>query len=258
LKLPDRSAKPRSTGLTMVIDSGHQSSEEFGRIIHDYGEYIDMVKFSFGTAVVVPLAVLERKMRCLQEHHIDYYFGGKLAEAHILQNSFEGYLELVREYRCGFVEISNGTLPMSHTDKSKYVAQAAGKGLKVLSEVGYKDPARSKALSAQDWIAAIRQDFEAGASYVITEARESGTSGLADTDGRMRIAVVKDILESDIPVERIIFEAPTTQLQTGFIERLGANANLGNIAVNDVIALETLRVGLRSDTLLLAKPSERI
>jgi phosphosulfolactate synthase len=256
LQPSDRTAKPRSHGLTMIIDTASQSATEFNALVQDYNDSIDLVKFSFGSAAVTPLPILNRKTDQLRQQGIPYFFGGTFTELHILQRKFGEYLKLCQEYGCTLIEISNGTVPIDNAEKTRYITEAASSGLRVVSEVGYKDPKRSKALSARDWIEAIRADFAAGAEYVITEARESGTSGLADTEGHLRIAVLKDILESDLPLDRIIFEAPTKELQTGFIERLGSNVNLGNVALDDVIALESLRQGLRADTMLHFYKSE--
>ena len=147
------------------------------------------------------------------------------------------------------VEVSNGTIPMSNAEKARWVARLAGE-FTVVSEVGFKDQRRATTMTSAQWVDAIGEDLAAGAALVITEARESGRGGLCLPDGTPRVDVVDDVLDGGFDVDRLLFEAPTTELQCFFIKRLGASVNLGNIRADDVIALETLRLGLRSDTML--------
>lgn len=147
-----------------------------------------------------------------------------------------------------YVEVSNGTIAMSNAEKARWVA-ALAEEFTVISEVGFKDPGRAGDMSSQEWIDAIGRDLAAGACLVTTEARESGRSGLCRPDGQPRGDIVEDVLASGFDVERLMFEAPTKELQTWFISRLGASVNLGNVHAQDVLSLETLRLGLRSDTM---------
>jgi phosphosulfolactate synthase len=158
-------------------------------------------------------------------------------------------MDYCRRYGCRYAEISNGTIALSNADKAHLIERFAHE-FYVLSEVGYKDSERSLHLPPAQWIAYIREDLAAGAERVITEARESGTSGIARPNGEVRYGLIEEILSSGIDSNSLIFEAPNKGLQTYFIRRLGTNVNLANIAMQDVIALETLRLGLRSDTLL--------
>jgi phosphosulfolactate synthase len=151
------------------------------------------------------------------------------------------------------VEVSNGTVALSNEEKARYVSKLAGEFV-VFSEVGLKDTARSERMGTWDWVEYIRQDLEAGASLVIAEARESGRSGICHADGKLRSDVLDAILGSGADVDRLLFEAPTKDLQASFIRRIGPNVNLGNVAPGDVIGVETLRLGLRSDTLTAALP----
>ncbi|HWG72536.1 MAG TPA: phosphosulfolactate synthase [Acidimicrobiales bacterium] len=246
LDLPDRSAKPRHDGMTMVIDNG-LPQRFFADAVASAAPHIDVVKFGWGTAMVTP--DVERKFAVLREHGIAYYFGGTLFEKFVMQDRFESFLTLCRLCRCEVVEISNGTIPLSNTAKAAYVRKCADE-FTVLSEVGYKDPGRSEELTAGQWVDSIGEDLEAGATKVILEARESGRSGICQTDGSPRTDLVDAIVGCGVASERLIFEAPTKDLQTHFIALIGANVNLGNIAPEDVIGLETLRLGLRADTLL--------
>lgn len=246
LELPQRSAKPRSTGLTMVIDGGAPTGY-FLDAMHSTAPLIDVVKFGWGTALVTP--GLADKLACLRELGIRYYFGGTLFEKFVAQDRFEAYLDFVRAAGADTVEISNGTIPLSNTGKAAYIRKCADE-FDVLSEVGFKDADRSQRLSPSQWVDCINEDLEAGSSMVITEARESGRSGICRPDGELRWGLIEDILVSGIDSDRLLFEAPNKALQTHFITRVGANVNLGNIPLDDVIGVETLRLGLRADTLL--------
>jgi phosphosulfolactate synthase len=246
LALPPRSGKPRHRGLTMVIDNGMPAGA-FVDAIDSAAPYIDFVKFGWGTALVTPQ--LADKMALLNEHDIAVFFGGTLFEKFAVQDRFEDYLQFCHDQGCRVIEISNGTIPLPNEEKARFIARAASEFV-VLSEVGYKDQERSQAMDAARWVEFIEQDLEAGASLVITEARESGRSGICTSDGEVRADLVESILASAVDPDRLIFEAPTKDLQTFFVTRLGADANLGNIPATDVLAAETLRLGLRGDTLL--------
>jgi phosphosulfolactate synthase len=246
LDLPPRPPKPRRTGLTMVIDNGLPNGY-FADAVASASSYIDVVKFGWGTCLVT--RDLGRKIACLHEHGIRFCFGGTLFEKFVVQGHFEAFLDLCRRWRCDLVEISNGTIDLPNADKAEYIRRCVGEFV-VVSEVGFKDAARAEQQSSPDWVDSIAQDLAAGASLVITEARESGRSGICRSDGELRWDLVEDILSSGVDPDRLLFEAPTKSLQTHFITRLGPNVNLGNITVSDVIALETLRLGLRADTLL--------
>lgn len=234
-----------TNGLTMVIDSGLPTGA-FIDVVKSHGEYIDLVKFGWGTALVT--RELDRKTRVLAEAGIGFYFGGTLFEHHVWTDQLDEYLRLVEDTGATHIEVSNGTIPLDQHSKAEYV-QRMSRYRPVLSEVGYKDTGRSAQLTPADWVGALREDLDAGAVLVITEARESGRSGIAQPDGHLRADVLDAVIES-IDVGRVLFEAPTKELQVELITTLGPGVNLGNIATDDVIALETLRRGLRGDTLL--------
>lgn len=246
LQLPERTVKPRASGLTMVIDGGLPTGY-FVDAVSSAAEYIDMVKFGWGTALVTPR--IHEKISCLKDLGVPYYFGGTLFEKYVAQDRFEAFLDFVRAAGADTVEVSNGTIPLSNTAKAAYVRKCADE-FRVLSEVGFKDADRSQRLSPSQWVDCIGEDLEAGASLVITESRESGRSGICRPDGEIRWGLIEDILGSGVDVDRLLFEAPNKSLQTHFVTRVGPNANLGNIAADQVIGLETLRTGLRSDTLM--------
>jgi phosphosulfolactate synthase len=245
LHLPVRESAPRATGLTMMIDPGLFTGQ-FTDAVESVGEYVDLVKFGWGTALVT--RDIKRKIDVLREAGITFYFGGTLFERFAMEGMVEEFRDLCAALGATHVEVSNGTIPMDNAEKAHWITRLAA-DFTVISEVGFKDQGRAAEMGADEWIEAIRSDFAAGASVVTTEARESGRSGLCTADGRPRDDVVEDVLASGVDVGRMLFEAPTKELQVWFLRRLGAAANLGNVAADDVIGLETLRLGLRSDTL---------
>ncbi len=234
-----------STGLTMVIDTGLPTGA-FTDLIASHGQYIDLVKFGWGTALITQ--DLDRKAAALTDAGIGFYFGGTLFEHHLWTGHLDGYLRLVERTGATHIEVSNGTIPLDQHMKAEYVRRMS-RYRPVLSEVGYKDSTRSAGLTPADWVDALREDLNAGAFLVITEARESGRSGIARADGHLRDDVLDAVLDN-VDTDRLMFEAPTKDLQVELITALGPRVNLGNIAVTDVIAVETLRRGLRGDTLL--------
>jgi phosphosulfolactate synthase len=245
LELPPRSTKPRREGITMVIDSG-MPHDYFRDAITTAAPYVDMVKFGWGTALVTPY--LELKLGVLRELGIPFYFGGTLFEKFVAQDRFDSYLDFCRGWGVALVEVSNGTIDLSNTAKAAYIRRCAEE-FSVISEVGFKNAQRSELLAPSGWVDCIREDLDAGASLVTTEARESGRSGICRADGSLRLGLIEDILHA-VPATHLLFEAPNKDLQVHFISRVGPEVNLGNIFPADVIALESLRLGLRADTLL--------
>jgi phosphosulfolactate synthase len=249
LQLPRRPRKPRQWGLTMVIDGGLPVG-----LVEDLaascGELIDLWKFGWGTSLVTPL--LDSKIDALRRAGIDFFFGGTLFEKFAIRERVDEYQAFCREHGCRYVEVSSGTIGISNQEKAEHVAQLARDGFLVLSEVGYKDPARSALLSPGEWVEAVLQDLAAGAYLVLIEARESGRSGICDERGELRPGVLEAIERRGL-TDSLIFEAPTKELQTTFIRRFGPKVNLGNVAPAEVIGVETLRLGLRSDTFDLSE-----
>lgn len=246
LDLPARTTRPRTTGLTMMLDGGIPT-RQFTDIIETWHPHVDLVKFGWGTALVTPH--LEAKLEVLRAFGIDYFFGGTLFEKYLAQDRFDDYVEMCEQARCPCVEVSNGTIPMSSTAKAGYIRRLAER-FTVLAEIGYKQADRDATLRPRDWVRSAHEDLAAGAAIVITETRESGTTGLARPDGTLKLEVLEALLDSGIRPGDLLFEAPSKSLQSSLISRLGPNVNLGNVAPTDLAALETLRLGLRSDTLL--------
>ena len=245
LHLPVRAAKPRRTGLTMVIDGGIGVAH-FADLLTSAAEYIDFVKFGWGTAVVT--RGLQAKIDVLTANEIGFYFGGTLFEKYVLQGRFDDFRRFCDGWSGRHVEVSNGTIPLSNSEKASYIRKLTG-DFTVISEVGYKDPGRSEQLPPRIWAEYIAEDLAAGASLVTLEARESGRSGICRPDGALRFGLVEDVLASGVGQDRLLFEAPSTSLQAYFVTRLGPDVNLGNVPASGVIGLETLRLGLRADTL---------
>jgi phosphosulfolactate synthase len=246
LRLPERPAKPRARGMTIVIDNGLPTGL-LGDYVETTGELIDFVKLGWGTPLVTPR--LDDKIALLARAGIPHFFGGTLFEKYLSRGAFDDFRAFCHQRGCRYVEVSNGTIDLPNDEKARYVEKLAA-DFTVMSEVGMKDSARSEAMGPEDWVRAMHQDVDAGASLVVAEARESGRSGICHPDGGIRQELVEAMLRSGIDADRLVFESPTKDLQTWFIRRLGPNVNLANIALADVIALETLRLGLRSDTLL--------
>ena len=245
LHLPVRAAKPRQTGLTMVIDGGIPLWH-FTDLVSSAAEYVDFVKFGWGTAVVT--SNLRAKIEVLNANEVGYYVGGTLFEKYVLQGRFDDFRKFCAEHECQHVEVSNGTISMSNSEKASYIRKLAD-DFTVVSEVGFKDPVRSEQLPPSMWVEYIDEDLEAGASLVTLEARESGRSGICRPDGALRFGLIEDVLVSGISQESLLFEAPTTALQAHFVTRIGPDVNLGNVPAQGIIGLETLRLGLRADTL---------
>ncbi len=245
LHLPRRADKPRGNGITMVIDGG-MPLVQFADTAASAAEYIDFVKFGWGTAIVT--STLREKIDILNNAGIGFYFGGTLFEKYVLQGLFDDFRQFCAKHGCRHVEVSNGTIPMSNSEKASYIRKLAD-DFTVVSEVGFKDPARSEQLPPSMWIDYVSEDLEAGASLVTLEARESGKSGICRPDGALRFGLIEDVLASGISPESLLFEAPSTSLQAYFITRIGPDVNLGNVPAQGVIGLETLRLGLRADTL---------
>lgn len=251
LQLPDRNAKPRATGVTMVIDTG-LSTNYFKDVIGSNAQYVDFVKFGWGTSVVSNN--INEKISFLRSENVSFYFGGTLFEKYILQDRFDQFRAMCQEFGCTHVEVSNGTIDLADDEKSKYVTELSNDFI-VISEVGSKMQMRSENMAPNKWIEYINDDITAGASLVTLETRESGHGGICRPNGELRFGLVEEILTSGIRTDSLLFEAPSMELQSFFVRRVGPNVNLGNIAATDVVGLETIRLGLRSETLQEFEPA---
>lgn len=241
--IPFRTAKPRIDGVTMVMDKG-LSIQEVHNFLSVSNPYVDLVKLGFGTSMVTPN--LKEKLKVYADNDMPVYLGGTLFEAFVIRNCFDEYLNMIQEFGLKHVEVSDGSIVIPHAEKCGYIEKLA-KHVNVLSEVGSKDAAHI--MPPYKWIELMKAELEAGSSYVIAEAREAGNVGIYRSSGEVREGLVQEIL-TQIPVEKIIWEAPQKAQQVYFLELCGCNVNLGNIAPNEVIPLEATRVGLRGDTFM--------
>lgn len=241
--LPLRSTKPRQHGITMVMDKG-LSIREVEDLLDTGADYIDIVKLGFGSSAITPR--LKEKLQVYRNASIPVYLGGTLLECFIARNMFEDYIRSIEKLGITHAEVSDGSLEMPHDEKCRYIEQLS-KHFTVLSEVGSKDA--EKIIPPYKWIELMKTELQAGSWKVIAEAREGGNVGIYRGSGEVRYGLVEEIL-TQVKAEDIIWEAPNKAQQVYFIKLLGTNVNLGNIATNEVIPLETLRLGLRGDTLL--------
>jgi phosphosulfolactate synthase len=239
--LPERAAKPRNHGITMVMDKG-LSLRQVEDFVEVAGDYTDIVKLGWATSFVTPN--LDKKLAIYREAGLPVYFGGTLFEAFIVRNQFDDYCRILDKYKLEYAEVSDGSIEIEHDIKCEYIRKLS-KQVTVISEVGSKDV--QKIFAPYKWIQLMKAEREAGSWKLIAEARESGNVGIYRDSGEVRQGLVDEIL-TQIPEEMIIWEAPQKAQQVWFIKLIGANVSLGNIAPADVIPLETLRLGIRSDT----------
>ena len=242
-QIPNRTPQPRQSGLTIISDKG-LSIAETENLLSVASMHIDMVKLAFGTAIVTPS--LKEKIELYQSYNLPVYFGGLLFEAYVIRNQLKDYIKLMETYNLSYVEISDGAINITHQEKCEYIKTFAEIGT-VISEIGSKDKDKVKITPPYKWIELMQAELNAGSKYVIAEAKETGDVGLYRDSGEVREGLVEEIL-TKIPAERIIWEAPLKDQQFYFISLLGCNANLANIATIDVIPLEAMRVGLRSES----------
>ena len=243
LTLPERTSKPRERGLTHVLDKGY-SLDQVRQFVEVAGDYVDIVKLGWGTAYVTPN--VGEKVALYQELGVPVCFGGTFLEVCLRQNKLAEFIKMVHQFGMTSVELSDGTVAMPEADKIALLKRLT-KEFRVLSEVGSKDA--EVVIAPYKWVDSIKRELEAGAWKVITEGRESGTVGVYQPGGEIKEGLIDEIREAVDP-DRLIFEAPIKQQQSWFIQHFGSNVNLGNIPPEEVISVETLRVGVRGDTLL--------
>jgi phosphosulfolactate synthase len=251
LDLPQRSPKPREKGITHVIDKG-LSVAEVEQLIEVAGDAVDLVKLGWGTALVT--ANLDAKLAAYRAHDIPVVLGGTLTELAIAQDRVEQLVAWLRELDLKHVEISDGTIELPHVRKLELIERLAADFV-VMSEVGSKD--ETAIMAPYVWVQQIESELAAGAWKVIAEARESGTAGIFRPNGEPRTGLIDEVVHA-VPAERLLFEAPRKSQQVWFLRHFGIDVNLGNIAPQDVLSLETLRLGLRADTAGNGLPSEPI
>jgi phosphosulfolactate synthase len=247
--IPERSVMPRNSGVTMMMDKG-MSLRETELFIEANGQYTDLAKFGFGTSMITP--DLKEKLKLYKSAGIRPYFGGTLFEVFIARNKFKDYRKLLDKFDLDLCEVSDGSIILNHEKKLEYISTLA-KDYTVLSEVGSKDA--GIIISPAKWIKMMSTELNAGSWKVIAEGRESGNVGVFRPNGTAHTYLINKII-SKIDPNDILWEAPKKTQQVWFIRLFGANVNLGNIAPNEVISLETLRLGLRGDTFFEFLPED--
>ncbi|HWI21800.1 MAG TPA: phosphosulfolactate synthase [Baekduia sp.] len=243
LELNGRSEKPRQTGLTHVLDKG-LSVREVDDLAEVAGRFTDIVKLGWGTALIT--GNLEAKLERYRAHGLIAMVGGTLVEIALRDGRIEELLAWLRELGIDHIEISDGSITLESSAKLALIERLASDGFVVLSEVGSKDS--QEIMAPYRWVELIEAELEAGAWKVITEARETGTAGIYRPDGEVRMGLIDEIAHAVDP-QRLLFEAPQREQQVWFLQRFGPEVSLGNIAPADVLTLETLRLGLRADTM---------
>jgi phosphosulfolactate synthase len=246
IEIMPRSQKPRTHGLTMVLDKGLGLFQ--AQDLMEAAEFIDIIKLGWTTPRFVAEGTLKRKISLYRKHDIIVGSGGTMLEIICQQGRLDQFFKYCRQIGLELIEVSNGLLAMTPEEKARIIKSAKDAGFQVASEVGRKDPAEDRKLSLQDRVSEARSDLQAGASWVIIEAREGGRSlGVYDDAGVLKQEMAR-MLASETGIENIMFEAPEKNQQAGLILLFGSQVNLGNIRPEDVIPLETLRRGMRGDT----------
>jgi phosphosulfolactate synthase len=244
LTIPERTTGIRSYGLTSVMDSGTPMGE-LKNILADYGSIIDIAKIGIGSAYVTPN--IKEKIQLYKEFNIKTYCGGTLFEKCFYQKKIPEYLSFLQDLGIEWIEVSNGTLDIPLKERLQLISQLKN-DFHVIAEVGSKDP--NQEMSISGWKDEIKLFLEVGCDYVITEGRDSGTSGIYAQCGNLNTDLIQELVK-DIDSKKIIFEAPSAKHQMYFINEIGPNVNLGNVQIRDVLILEAQRCGLRSETFFL-------
>ena len=239
--IPKRPEKPRTKGLTMIMDKGLSLNEAENMVVLK-SELTDIVKLGFGTSLLT--RYIDKKISLYKEAGIDVHTGGTLFEAFVVRNQIDDFYRLMEKLKLEMIEVSDGCIQMEHDKKCELIHKLS-KDFKVISEIGSKD--ESLTIEDDKWISYMKKELEAGSWKVIAEAREGGNVGMFETNGDIKGKLIKNITK-EIDISNILWEAPLKKQQIWFINEFGANVNLGNISPNSIISLECLRLGLRGDT----------
>ena len=242
-----REEKPRDCGITMVLDKG-LGLETAESLMNISGEYVDYLKFGWGTSIVHEQDIIKSKVKMYQAHDITPYTGGTLFELAYNANKLDEFFNEARSLGFNAIEISDGSITIPHEKKVECIELAKSEGFEVLSEVGKKDPNLDKELTLDERIQYMQEELDAGSSLIIVEAREGGKNiGIFDKSGNAKEDEIDYIL-NNFNGDKLLWEAPNKDQQVFFILKLGNTVNLGNISSDDITSLETLRRGLRGDT----------
>jgi len=247
MPVPGRSRKPRTSGLTMIIDKGI-GLRLLADLLDIAGDVIDVIKLTFGTSAFYDRALLKKKNKLITSSGIEVMPGGTFLEVAVWQNVVPGYLKRAKTLGFSAVEVSDGTIAVDRPRRKDLIERSLDMGFKVITEVGKKNPRDALPMALIHQL--IAEDMESGAFKVIIEAREAGKGvGIFDQEGRTRIAEVENVIAGAKDVNDLIWEAPLKNQQQDLILRFGPNVNLGNIPHEEILALEALRQGVRGDTL---------
>ncbi|MEE3490881.1 phosphosulfolactate synthase [uncultured Methanobrevibacter sp.] len=242
-----RQEKPRECGITMVLDKG-LGLETAESLMEISGEYVDYLKFGWGTSIVHEQDIIRKKVSMYQSHDITPYTGGTLFELAYMNDKLNEYFEEAHNLGFNAIEISDGSIQIPHDRKVECIEMARDEGFEVLSEVGKKDPNLDKELTLDERIEYMQEELDAGSSLIIVEAREGGKNiGIFDKSGNAKEDEIDYILDN-FDGSKLLWEAPNKDQQVFFILKLGNTVNLGNVSTDDITSLETLRRGLRGDT----------
>lgn len=245
--LKEREEKPRQKGITMVLDKG-LGLETAESLMNISGYYVDYLKFGWGTSIVHEQDIIKDKVAMYKSHNITPYTGGTLFELAYMNDKLEEFFQEAHDLGFEAIEVSDGSTTISHDKKLECIESAKKDGFEVLSEVGKKDPGLDKELSLDERIEYMQNELEAGSSLIIVEAREGGKNiGIYDKAGNAKEDEIDYILDN-FDGNKILWEAPNKDQQVFFILKLGNDVNLGNVSTDDITSLETLRRGLRGDT----------
>lgn len=245
--LKEREEKPRQKGITMVLDKG-LGLETAESLMNISGDYVDYLKFGWGTSIVHEQDIIKDKVAMYKSHNITPYTGGTLFELAYMNDKLEEFFQEAHDLGFEAIEVSDGSTTISHDKKLECIESAKKDGFEVLSEVGKKDPGLDKELSLDERIEYMQNELEAGSSLIIVEAREGGKNiGIYDKAGNAKEDEIDYILDN-FDGNKILWEAPNKDQQVFFILKLGNDINLGNVSTDDITSLETLRRGLRGDT----------
>ena len=245
--LPEREIKPRKIGITMVMDKGI-SLRQAQDFIDTSSDFVDFVKLGFGTSLISKN--VKEKIKLYQKANLKVYVGGTLFEAFVIRNKFKDYIKYISDLGIDSAEVSDGSIEIDHEKKCEYIFKLS-KEFMVLSEVGSKE--EGVIIHPSRWIKMMENELKAGAFKVIAEARESGNVGIYHKNGSAHTLLINRIVNK-IKIENIIWETPLKSQQVYFLKLFGSNVNVGNISIDDVIPLETLRLGLRGDTFFTFLP----
>ena len=242
-----RQKKPRDSGITMVLDKG-LGLETASSLMDISGEYVDYLKFGWGTSIIHDEEIIKSKVKMYKSHQITPYTGGTLFELAYMNDKLDEFFSRAQELGFEAIEVSDGSIPLPHEEKLKSIRLAKQNGFEVLSEVGKKDPNLDKELSLEDRIDYMHKELKSGSSLIIVEAREGGKNiGIFDKSGNAKEDEIDYILDN-FDGNKLLWEAPNKDQQVFFILKLGNTVNLGNVSSDDITSLETLRQGLRGDT----------